>query len=130
MTLNVTRQPMAEMGYCPSGRLFEAAACGVPILSDEWEGLDRFYRPGEEILLCRTTQDVVDALAMSDTDLKRIAAAARERTLAEHTAERRVIELEAILEGNHVGHHSRGGQGKSHPAAGVFERITAGGQSV
>jgi spore maturation protein CgeB len=102
----------------------------VPILSDEWEGLDRFYRPGEEILLCRTTQDVVDALAMSDTDLQRIAARARERTLAEHTADRRVIELEAILEGNHVGHHSRGGQGKSHPAAGVFERITAGGQSV
>ena len=130
MTLNVTRQPMAEMGFCPSGRLFEAAACGVPILSDEWEGLDRFYTPGEEILLCRTTQDVVDAIAMPDADLQRIAAAARERTLAEHTADRRAIELEAILEGNYVGHHSRGGEGESHPAAGVFERTTAGGQPV
>ena len=52
-TLNVTRRPMAEMGYCPSGRLFEAAACGTPILSDAWEGLDQFYRPGAEIVVCR-----------------------------------------------------------------------------
>ena len=53
MTLNVTRRAMAEMGYCPSGRLFEAAACGAPILSDAWEGLSEFYQPGKEILLCR-----------------------------------------------------------------------------
>ncbi|MBE7158276.1 MAG: glycosyltransferase, partial [Rhodospirillales bacterium] len=42
MTLNVTRAAMADMGWCPSGRLFEAAACGVPILSDSWAGLDAF----------------------------------------------------------------------------------------
>jgi spore maturation protein CgeB len=36
LTLNVTRRAMAEMGYCPSGRLFEAAACGVPIVTDPW----------------------------------------------------------------------------------------------
>src|SRR5205085_9249268 len=51
LTLNVTREPMAATGYCPSGRLFEAAACGAPILSDEWAGLDHFFEPGREILV-------------------------------------------------------------------------------
>ena len=50
MTLNVTRAAMARMGFCPSGRLFEAAACGTPILSDAWDGLEQFFIPGEEIL--------------------------------------------------------------------------------
>src|SRR3954468_14896805 len=45
VTLNVTRGAMAEMGYCPSGRLFEAAACGTPILSDTWEGIENFFEP-------------------------------------------------------------------------------------
>ena len=45
LTLNVTRQAMAAMGWCPSGRLFEAAACGVPILSDDWQGLEEFFTP-------------------------------------------------------------------------------------
>jgi spore maturation protein CgeB len=50
LTLNVTRNVMARMGYCPSGRLFEAAACGAPIVSDCWEGLDQFFTPGNEVL--------------------------------------------------------------------------------
>src|SRR5581483_8730074 len=62
LTLNVTREAMAAMGYCPSGRLFEAAACGAPILSDEWDGLDEFFEPGREILLAQTTEDAIDAL--------------------------------------------------------------------
>lgn len=98
LTLSVTRRPMAEMGYCPSGRLFEAAACGVPILSDEWDGLDYFFEPGREILVARTTGHVMDALAMSDEALARIARAGRERALAAHTADRRALELENILE--------------------------------
>src|SRR5690606_3616101 len=49
LTLNVTRQAMAAMGWCPSGRLFEAAACGTAILSDSWDGLDAFFAPGLEI---------------------------------------------------------------------------------
>jgi spore maturation protein CgeB len=89
---------MAEMGYCPSGRLFEAAACGVPILSDGWEGLDQFFEPGAEILVARTTEDALNALAASREQLARIARAARERVLTAHTAERRAIELEAALE--------------------------------
>ncbi len=98
LSLSVTRGPMAAMGYCPSGRLFEAAACGVPILSDEWDGLDYFFEPGREIIVARTTNHVMDALAMSDEALARIACAGRERVLAAHTADRRALDLENILE--------------------------------
>src|SRR6185437_13107334 len=98
LTLSVTRRPMALNGWCPSGRLFEAAACGVPVLSDEWEGLDFFFEPSREILVARTTGHVMDALAMSDEQLGRIARAGRERALAAHTADRRALELENILE--------------------------------
>ena len=97
LTLNVTRSAMAEMGYCPSGRLFEAAACGAPILSDEWEGIDSFFEPGREILLARNTDEALDALDLPRDTLARMAAAARERTLAEHTAARRAAELEDLV---------------------------------
>jgi spore maturation protein CgeB len=89
---------MAEMGYCPSGRLFEAAACGTPVLTDEWDGLKDFFEPGTEILTASTTDDVVAAMDRSDADLVSIAVAARERTLADHTAERRATELVELLE--------------------------------
>ena len=98
MTLNVTRRAMAAMGYCPSGRLFEAAACGVPVLTDVWDGLDSFYHPGAEMIFCRNTDDVLAAIDLSPDELKRIGNAARERTLAQHTALHRVIELETVLE--------------------------------
>jgi spore maturation protein CgeB len=98
LTLSVTRRPMAELGYCPSVRLFEAAACGVPILTDEWDGLDYFFEPGREILAARTTGHVMDALAMSGEALARVARAGRERALTSHTAARRALELENILE--------------------------------
>ena len=98
LTLNVTRQAMAEMGWCPSGRLFEATACGAAVLSDGWDGLDAFFEPGEEILVARTTQDALAALDLGDAEIARIAAAGRERTLAEHTSAKRVETLERILE--------------------------------
>jgi spore maturation protein CgeB len=97
-TLNITRSSMAEYGFCPSGRLFEAAACGAAILSDWWEGLDTFFAPGKEILCVRTAEAVENALALSDGELREIGSAARQRTLEQHTATRRVIELEAICE--------------------------------
>lgn len=98
MTLNVTRRAMADMGFCPSGRLFEAAACGAPILSDWWVGLDQFFEPGREILIAHQTEDALAALELSDAELRRIAEAARERTLAEHTAAHRARELEYIFD--------------------------------
>ncbi len=97
-TLNITRGVMAQYGYCPSGRLFEAAACGVPIVSDGWDGMHMFFTPGEEILRVDTPEDVIEALSLPNSDLLRIAEAARERTLANHTAERRVMELEGICD--------------------------------
>jgi spore maturation protein CgeB len=98
LTLNVTRGAMARMGYCPSGRLFEAAACGVAIVSDEWAGLDTFFQPGVEILVARDTNDVIDAMRLPATDLSRIARAGRERVLASHTAAHRAAELESIFD--------------------------------
>ncbi len=101
LTLNVTRQAMAEMGWCPSGRLFEAAACGAPILSDWWEGLDAFFAPGCDILVGCTSEDAVAALDLTDAELKRIAANARERVLAEHTSARRARDFEAAIASAH-----------------------------
>lgn len=98
LTLNVTRKPMADMGWCPSGRLFEAAACGAPMISDCWAGLDDFFTPGEEILVAHDTDDVITAIETSDEELRRMAAAARERVLAEHTSARRARELIAAME--------------------------------
>lgn len=98
LTLNVTRRAMAEMGWCPSGRLFEAAACGAAILTDAWDGLDAFFEPGREILVARTGADTVAALDLSDAELRAIAEAGRERTLAEHSSERRAVTLERALE--------------------------------
>jgi spore maturation protein CgeB len=97
LTLNITRHAMAQMGYCPSGRLFEAAACGVPLLSDWWEGLDAFFEPGTEILIARTTEDAVEVLQRPREELARVARSARQRVLDEHTAERRARDLEAAL---------------------------------
>ncbi|HYF39818.1 MAG TPA: glycosyltransferase [Gemmatimonadales bacterium] len=99
LTLNVTRAPMAQMGYCPSGRLFEAAACGAAVLSDSWDGLSEFFEPQSEILVASSTEEALAALELSDGELVRIAHAARERVLADHTAERRALQLVSALEG-------------------------------
>ncbi|WP_342640537.1 CgeB family protein [Rhodoligotrophos ferricapiens] len=98
LTLNVTRHAMADMGWCPSGRLFEAAACGTALISDTWEGLDHFFSPGSEILVAAGADDANAALELSDAELARIAGKARERTLAEHTSDQRAREFIALLE--------------------------------
>lgn len=103
LTLNVTREAMARMGWCPSGRLFEAAACGVPILSDLWPGLDAFFAPGDEILVADTTAEAEAALAMPQGDLAAIARRARERTLDEHSAARRAVQMVTAFEEATVG---------------------------
>lgn len=97
-TLNVTRAAMARAGYCPSGRLFEAAACETPIISDKWDGLDQFFDPGRELLVAQQAEDVVDALSLGDEELHRVGQAARERVLAAHTADHRSRELMGLLE--------------------------------
>lgn len=94
-TLNVTRADMVRAGWSPSVRLFEAAACGVPVISDWWEGLDQFFLPGREILVARSAAEVVAHLADMDEERRaQLGDAARARVLAEHTAEHRADELE------------------------------------
>ncbi|MFW5697880.1 MAG: CgeB family protein, partial [Fimbriimonadaceae bacterium] len=97
-TLNITRADMRRMGYAPSVRLFEAAACGTPIISDEWPGLDKFFRFDEEILISRSKDDTLRYLREVSEDKRRsIGQKARERVLAEHTSAHRAQELENYL---------------------------------
>jgi spore maturation protein CgeB len=94
-TLNVTRADMIRRGHSPSVRLFEAAACGVPVISDWWPGLDDLFIPGEEILIARNTAEVLHILRTTPEPRRlAIAAAARARVLAAHTAGHRAAELE------------------------------------
>ena len=96
VTLNVTRAAMARYGFCPSGRLFEAAACGTPILTDTWDGLASFFTPAVEILPVGSADEVVEVLRMPVEQLRTVGEAARRRVLRDHTGEARVIELERI----------------------------------
>jgi spore maturation protein CgeB len=94
-TLNATRSDMIAAGFSPSVRLFEAAACGVPIISDSWPGLDTFFVPGQEILVAQTPEDIVQILHHLPEERRRMmAAAARKRVLHSHTAAHRARQLE------------------------------------
>lgn len=97
-TLSVARRAMAENGWCPSGRLFEAAACGTAMISDAWEGLSEFFEPGRELLIARTTEDVAAALELGAEARSRLANAARRRVLHEHTADHRAARLLELLQ--------------------------------
>ncbi|MET0391159.1 MAG: glycosyltransferase [Polyangiales bacterium] len=102
LSLNVTRAPMARLGYCPMGRLFEAASCGAAVISDDWVGIDAFYEPGEELLVAKTRDDVLRALALGHGLLHDMARRARERTLAQHTTSHRAEQLITLLEDAHT----------------------------
>ncbi len=97
-TLNITRADMVEAGYSPSVRLFEAAACGTPIISDWWEGLDTFFTPNEEILIAHCSEESLYYL-LNTTDAERAALGtrARARVLSAHTARHRALELEGYV---------------------------------
>lgn len=98
-TLNVTRADMATAGWSPSVRLFEAAACGVPVISDGWPGLDAFFEPGLEILVAADADDVERILrATGAAEARAVGARGRARVLREHVACRRAEQLEAYVE--------------------------------
>ncbi len=92
--LNVTRADMIAAGWSPSVRLFEAGACGTPIISDRWDGIDSLLAPGREIILA---EDSADVLAALDRDARAIGTAARAAVLAQHSAEARAAGFEADL---------------------------------
>jgi spore maturation protein CgeB len=97
-TLNLTRADMIRAGYSPSVRLFEAAACGVPIISDYWTGLETLFTPGSEIIISRSAVDTYRALStIGERERRAIATRARRRVLADHSAEHRAIQLESYL---------------------------------
>jgi spore maturation protein CgeB len=94
-TLNVTRADMIRAGWSPSVRLFEAAACGTPIISDYWDGLSEFFEPDREILIARSARDTEAYLHdVPESERVSIGSRARARVLARHTAARRACDLE------------------------------------
>ena len=98
MTLNVTRADMVKAGWSPSVRLFEAAACGTPIVSDVWDGIGSVLEPGRSIALAQTSADVLALLRdWSEGDRAAMAEAARTQVLAAHTAAHRAAQLEDDL---------------------------------
>ena len=97
-TLNVTRRDMVAAGFSPSVRLFEAAACGTPIISDDWKGLGRFFTPAVEILLSSNARQTLAYLRdIPEQDRLEIGRRARARVLAAHTSAHRAAELEAFV---------------------------------
>jgi spore maturation protein CgeB len=97
-TLNVTRSDMIAAGFSPSVRLFEAAACATPIISDFWEGLNDFFRVGREILVVKDLQEVLRTIReMPEDERVALGERARRRVLAEHTSARRAEELEGYI---------------------------------
>lgn len=97
-TLNITRPDMVQAGYAPSIRLFEAAACGVPIISDYWPGLETFFKPGTEILIASTPAETLHYLRdLPESTRLALGCRARARVLAEHTAAHRAAELETYI---------------------------------
>jgi len=98
LTLNITRAEMARWGCCPSGRFFEAAACGTPLITDRWEGLESFFEPGRDLLVANCAEDVERALKMPDAALQAMAHTARQRTLDQHTGRVRAQQLLRYLE--------------------------------
>jgi len=98
-TLNLTRDEMVAAGYSPSVRLFEASASGAAILTDRWPGMEKFLTPGEEVLLPADQYEIRAILdGISDQERISLGRRARERILAEHTAEHRAREFETIVE--------------------------------
>ncbi len=94
-TLNLTRADMIAAGFSPSVRLFEAAACGTPIISDHWSGIETLFEPGAEILIARSSADVQEHLRdIPESERRSIGNRGRARVLAEHTAAHRAAELE------------------------------------
>lgn len=93
-TLNVTRQDMVRAGYSPSVRLFEAGACGTPVITDFWPGLDTFFHLGEEILVARDSNHVLEYLSIDEEERLALGLRFRQRVLDGHTSRHRAMEIE------------------------------------
>jgi len=93
-TLNVTRRDMISAGYSPSVRLFEAGACATPIISDYWDGLNSFFKIGEEILVAKNSAEVMEYLHMPEDQRIAIGERMHKKVMNHHTSTHRAIEIE------------------------------------
>jgi len=110
-TLNVTRRDMVTAGYSPSVRLFEAAACRTPIISDAWDGLDTLFTPGRDILISRHACDTLEFIRdLPEADRRALGERARSRVLAAHTSAHRAVEFERAVQ-------EARGDARPHPGA-------------
>ncbi|MFC6997485.1 CgeB family protein [Rufibacter roseus] len=99
-TQNITRADMIKAGYSPSVRLFEAAACGTPIISDYWNGLDEIFEFNKEILVSYSAEDTLSFLIdLPEEERLAIGERARQKVLTQHTAAHRAQELESYVLG-------------------------------
>jgi spore maturation protein CgeB len=98
VALNITRGEMARWGWCPSGRFFEAAACGTPLISDWFEGLDWFFDVVRDLRVVSRAEHVEQVLQMPNAELRGLAEHARQRTLDDHTGRVRAQQLLHYLE--------------------------------
>lgn len=120
-TLNVTRSDMIAAGWSPSVRLFEAAACGTPIISDAWEGLTELLPGG--ILMATQSQQVTGALTrMPEAERLALAASARASVLSAHSGRVRADELAALLRSGSRRRHDKSAPTKpiAHQLDGAF----------
>ena len=96
--LNVARDSMANIGFSPATRVFEAAGAAACLITDAWEGIEHFLQPGEEVLVARDGQDVAEHVrSLTSESARQIGDAALRRVLAEHTYAHRGAEVDALL---------------------------------
>ena len=100
MVLNLNRDSMAQVGFSPPTRIFEAAGAGACVVTDHWSGIDQFFAPGREILVASSADEIVDHLrACSQESAREIGNNMRERALSEHTYALRAKEFNSIVNG-------------------------------
>jgi spore maturation protein CgeB len=98
MVLNINRSSMADVGFSPPTRIFEAAGAGACLITDAWDGISEFFEPGEEILIASSAEDVIAHLSATDGPRARqIGDAMRKRALRDHTYQQRALQVQAVL---------------------------------
>jgi spore maturation protein CgeB len=98
IVLNVNRSSMADVGFSPPTRIFEAAGAGACLITDSWDGISQFFEPGQEILVASSAEDVVSHLTATDErHARRIGEAMRQRALRDHTYQQRALQVQAVF---------------------------------
>jgi spore maturation protein CgeB len=96
--INISRDSMAQYGFSPATRVFEAAGAAACIITDAWEGIDMFFEPGVEILVARDGDEVAGLLrSLTEDQSRKIGAAAYKRVLLQHTYGHRAAQIDMVL---------------------------------